>query len=213
MQMMKNIKSKEGLSITELKSYNLVLSGHYHCKSITDNLHYIGTPFQLSWNDYNEQKGFYVLDEKFNYEFIENTVNPKFAKIYYDSGIITVVGTGVDGEITKEEALEVAKNNYSRLYVKSVNKQLDLETFYTSLTMNSCANFKVEIIYLMDVIDDFDSATFDEKFDEEESTVELILSCVEGMTFDGSLDKNLLKELIKIEYKSASDIALGIGDE
>ena len=69
------------------------------------------------------------------------------------------------------------------------------------------------MINLIDVIEEYDSETFDERFDEEDSTVQLILGCVEGMTFDGNLDKDLLKELIKIEYKNAHDDSLSIGDE
>jgi DNA repair exonuclease SbcCD nuclease subunit len=211
--MMKGISSKEGLDYTVFKKYKQVYSGHYHCKSETDNVMMVGTPYQLTFNDYNEEKGFYVLDDNFNYQYIDNTINPRFIKMYYEDGIITVVGLDIDDEISKEDAIALVKNNYCRLYIKKADDQLALENFHASLIMNSCANYKIDMVNLVDVIEDYDSEIFDEKFDEEDTTVQLILGCVEGMTFDVNLDKNLLKELIKIEYKDAYDMGISIGDE
>lgn len=42
--------------------YSMVLSGHYHKKSSRDNIHYLGAPYELTWNDYGDRKGFHVLD-------------------------------------------------------------------------------------------------------------------------------------------------------
>ena len=50
------------LNIGDFKKYNLVLSGHYHLPSEISNIKYVGSPYQLTFNEAETQMGFYVLD-------------------------------------------------------------------------------------------------------------------------------------------------------
>lgn len=80
----KTFKSEHGLNKDTFKSM-LVYSGHYHLKQDVGNIHFVGTPYQLDWNDFNTLKGFHVLDtETLECEFIENEKTPKHIKIYLD---------------------------------------------------------------------------------------------------------------------------------
>jgi hypothetical protein len=66
------------------KNYDLVISGHFHTKSNKRNIHYIGTPYQLTWADYDDPRGFHIFDtETLELEFIENPYTI-FKKIEYD---------------------------------------------------------------------------------------------------------------------------------
>lgn len=77
-------KSEHGLSAADFKSIQMY-SGHYHIKQDVGNIHYVGTPYQLDWNDFNTLKGFHVLDtETLECEFIENTTTPKHIKLFLD---------------------------------------------------------------------------------------------------------------------------------
>ena len=74
-EMTKGIKSETGnFDISELKDYKKVISGHYHITSEKDNIIYIGTPYELTWNDYNDKKRFIVYDTDDN-EFQMITTN------------------------------------------------------------------------------------------------------------------------------------------
>lgn len=42
--------------------FNQIFSGHYHTKSERDNVIYTGTPYETTWVDANDQKGFYSFD-------------------------------------------------------------------------------------------------------------------------------------------------------
>lgn len=65
---------EHGYSHTELKNYDLVLTGHYHSQQKKDNVQYIGTPYPISMNEANESHGFWVFDsETLELEFIEYT--------------------------------------------------------------------------------------------------------------------------------------------
>lgn len=71
-------KSKVGASTSIFKNYKKVLSGHYHTKSETSNIIYLGAPYHMTFND-NGERGFYIFnDENGSLEFIEFDRYPKF---------------------------------------------------------------------------------------------------------------------------------------
>jgi DNA repair exonuclease SbcCD nuclease subunit len=70
--MYKNMESQHGISSTLFQRYEGVYSGHYHTKSSRDNIHYVGTPYEMTWSDYNDPKGFHIFDtETRKLEFIQ----------------------------------------------------------------------------------------------------------------------------------------------
>ena len=67
------------------KKYKKVLTGHYHHKSNKGNIYYLGNPYEITWADYNDSRGFHVLDTKtLELEFIKNPFK-LYEKIYYNS--------------------------------------------------------------------------------------------------------------------------------
>jgi DNA repair exonuclease SbcCD nuclease subunit len=58
----KGIISTNGFNKQIFSNIELVLSGHYHTKQQQENILYLGTQYELNWNDYNQQKGYYVFD-------------------------------------------------------------------------------------------------------------------------------------------------------
>lgn len=77
----------EGLQSDIFGGYKQVFSGHYHHRSSSRNITYVGTPYQLTWADYEDPRGFHIFDtETGDIEFVENT-NVMFHKIFYDSDI------------------------------------------------------------------------------------------------------------------------------
>ena len=66
----------------------LVFSGHFHIRKeyLTKNgkVITIGNPLQMTWGDYDNSKGFYILDTQTReYEFIENIDAPVYNKILW----------------------------------------------------------------------------------------------------------------------------------
>ena len=53
------------------QKFKKVFSGHFHHMSSQDNVLYTGTPYELTWNDCNTTKGFFVLSDD-NLELVEN---------------------------------------------------------------------------------------------------------------------------------------------
>ena len=55
----------QGVPVDVLKGFELCLLGHVHLpQSLTDRIHYIGSPFQQNWGEAGQQKRVAVLDTK-----------------------------------------------------------------------------------------------------------------------------------------------------
>lgn len=73
-----------GIEAKEFSTFKKVFSGHFHGKNYKGNILYVGTPFELTWEDYGSEKGFHVLDlntETVTFIKNENTI---FKRIEYD---------------------------------------------------------------------------------------------------------------------------------
>ena len=51
-----------GIDKKLLNRYDVVLSGHFHHKSSDGNITYVGTPYEMTWADYSDPKGFHIFD-------------------------------------------------------------------------------------------------------------------------------------------------------
>ena len=61
-----------------------IFSGHFHHRSETGNITYLGNPYEITWSDYNDPRGFHIYDtETMETEFIQNPYS-MFHKIYYN---------------------------------------------------------------------------------------------------------------------------------
>jgi len=111
-----------GLKASDLLSKaKLVITGHFHHreerKYKEGTVLYVGCPYQQDWGDYETTKGLYILDlETVKYEFIENTISPKYNKLKY---------TDIVNEVYEEEELKtIIQNNIIKFYV---DKQVEPE--------------------------------------------------------------------------------------
>lgn len=65
--------SKVGMNPEIFSKFHWVGSGHYHHRSIKDNIHYLGATYQFTWADYKDPRGITFLDiDTGHYEFFDN---------------------------------------------------------------------------------------------------------------------------------------------
>jgi len=212
-KMTKTQLSEEGADSEMFKKYPLVFSGHYHVHGSKDNIHYVGTPYQINWADYDEDKGFYVLKEDFKYEFIQNETNARFLKLYYDEiddRVSVRVGGLIRGRVVElkniNEAIELASNNYVRLITNNVMNKTMLDAFWTSLTRVSRDDYKIEILDANEVIESFDVSELEEQIQCESDVFSTVRTFLDGMEFEKDIDKSVLLGLFESLYKEASEI-------
>jgi DNA repair exonuclease SbcCD nuclease subunit len=69
-----------------LNSCKLMISGHYHGKSINskfgNTILYVGSPYPFTFANSDAEHGIWILNEKLEYEFIENKISPNFKTLY-----------------------------------------------------------------------------------------------------------------------------------
>ena len=60
--MHRGMVSEGGLNRDIFGKFDMVFSGHYHHRSHSDNIHYLGNPYELTWQDYGDTRGFHIFD-------------------------------------------------------------------------------------------------------------------------------------------------------
>jgi len=210
-KMTSNMYADDGFQVGDFDKFKLTFSGHFHIKSTKKNVHYIGTQYPITWNDYGETKGFYTLGKDFKLKYIDNKVNPKFLKIYYSEldgeQKISVAGIKKRSliDINIDEAVKLAKENYCKLILKNVEHQALVDSFYQSLVTVSRDAYKIEIIDSNEIIESFDVSEIEEQIQEETDLETTVSSYLGGMTFEQDIDKNYLIEMFQELYKESSE--------
>lgn len=135
-----NCNSSHAFNMDSFKGIK-TFSGHFHLRRYYENnkIYYVGTPNQINWSDYNEQKGFHVLDVvNGNLEFIENTISSKHIKIILNSEDKSIEVLGLKDilkfKIDSKLDYSIFKKHKAKIYIdkdnvfnKSVIEKLDAE--------------------------------------------------------------------------------------
>lgn len=58
----KGVEAKSGEDPKIYSKFEYVFSGHYHTRSTTGNIHYLGAPCEYTWIDSGDCKGFHIFD-------------------------------------------------------------------------------------------------------------------------------------------------------
>ena len=73
-----------GMDPNIFDKFEHVITGHFHHMSTRRNITYTGTPYEMTWADYGDPKGFHVFDtETRTLTFIQNPFTI-FRKVWYD---------------------------------------------------------------------------------------------------------------------------------
>lgn len=84
-------KSEHGVDPNAFKKFDRVISGHYHTKSRISNIDFVGTPYELDWNDWDDPKGFHIFDTETNeLTFIHNYNNLFYKVVHTETGVETI---------------------------------------------------------------------------------------------------------------------------
>lgn len=116
-QMYKGSINTHGESRETYEKFDLTLSGHYHHRSSNGSIHYLGSHGQFTWSDYNDSRGFHILDfGNRELSFIENPYY-MFTKVFYNDSQNTIDDIlGIDFEVYKNTFLKIVVKNKLNAY-------------------------------------------------------------------------------------------------
>ena len=169
--------------------FDMVLSGHYHHRSSAGNIHYLGSHAEFTWSDYDDPKGFHILDtETRELAFVENPYR-MFRKLWYN-----------DKNSTTEELLERDWAKYTGAYVKLIvsNKDNPMNFDLFTSKLYEAAPLEVTIVEdhrNMDTISEADLV------DEAQDTLTILSSYIK--TIESNVNNDDLDKLMRSLYTEA----------
>jgi DNA repair exonuclease SbcCD nuclease subunit len=179
----------EGIDKASLSKYDVVLSGHFHHKSTNDNITYVGTPYEMTWADYQDAKGFHIFDTSTReMEFVRNPYS-MFVKLTYDD-------TKQDFEWWKGCDFVSMKNTYVKVVV--INKQNPY------LFDNVIDNLYKVGVSDISIVEDFTDTALEndqELIDQAEDTMTILGKYIDNLTLN--VDNDKLKALMREVYIEA----------
>jgi len=140
-----------GMDIEIFDRFHKVISGHFHTKCDRGNILYTGTPYELNWNDWNDKKGFWILDT--NTHEINFTVNPHtlFHKMEYWNTL--------ENEIVRiDPPTDSIKGKYIKLICIKKEDDLAFEQFIKKSLMEMPSDLNV-VLSSVEMTDDMDIDT------------------------------------------------------
>lgn len=191
-EMYKGQVSHDGMDKEVLRRFEKVFTGHFHTISSAGNIHYLGCPFELTWADYSDPRGFHVLDiSTLKVKFIQNE-NNMFHRIEYDD-------TNMGDEYWKTFNVSRYAGKYLKLVVVNKTDPYQFDRLVDAIHQAGLEDFKIienMVDLTADAIDD-DDVNF-------EDSISLIESYVDAS--DVPVDKGRLKTLMKSLYVSALEV-------
>ena len=181
--------NEHGLEKSMFKRFEKVMSGHFHKKSDDGHIYYLGTQYEMTWSDYNCQKGFHIFDtDTRELTRVENP-NKIFKKIIYNDKDInydTYDITDYDRSFIK---LYISNKTDNDMYERLMDR------FYNHIN-----------IHAVDVIEDptdIGASVREDILDQGEDTLTFLGNYIDQIETD--VDKQKLKQFAKELYMEASE--------
>ena len=167
------------------QKFEKVFSGHYHHRSTEDNIHYLGNPYEIYWNDLDDVRGFHIFDtETLETQAVDNPYK-MFYKIYYNDD--------------KHQLLDasVYKNKIVKLIVRNKTNPKDFEKYIDKLLDSGLADLKIVENFAITENVDFD-------VEQSEDTLAILSRYLDES--ETNIDKDTAKEIIKNIYQEACEV-------
>lgn len=174
-----NTLSRKGIEADNFKHFANVFSGHYHKPSE----YYIGSPYQMTWNDYGDKKRIMIYD----------TDTGETESVYLGEDIyVKMIYDGSD--FPKTTSLN---DKIVRVVVKSKDSIQHFENYIAELEKEEPFEIDIKDEYL------YINIVNDESGINEKGTLEMILESVDDISDLKDGEKMIVKEIITKLYEKA----------
>jgi len=189
-QMYRGVESHGGLTQSTFDRFDKTFSGHYHHRSTKGNITYLGTPYEITWQDFADPKGFHIFDlGTRELEFVQNPYK-LFVKLEYDD---------LDREPIDLSNIDI-KDTYVKLIVVNKTDFYKYDTFLTKLYNKGAYEIKI-----IEDIGDYSNGELSEDI-KLEDTQSVLNHYIESIETD--VDTSIIKSYIQSLYTEAVNLEM-----
>lgn len=186
--MYRGMDSHEGMDKSIFDKFDLVFSGHYHHRSDDGHIYYLGNPYELTWQDYNDPRGFHLFDPNTRgLEFIRNPYT-MFTRLEYDDK---------EQEPVNLDALDL-KSQYVKLVVVNKTDYYKFDQFTQKLYNKGCHEVKI-----VENFSEYEEGAIDGDINLED-TMSVLDNYIDSIQTDS--DKERIKQYMKTLYTEAVNV-------
>lgn len=187
-----SVNEDHGFDLDTFRKFDIVCSGHYHHKSTQNNVHYLGAPYEMTWSDYNDARGFHILDTKTRE--MDYVINPykMFHKLIYD-----------DENQTEQELFSIPfselENTFVKVIVKNKSNPYLFDKFMTEIEKAQTLDIQIVDDHL-----NLNLSEDEEIINEAEDTLTILNNYIQQM--ETGVDTILLSKFIGELYHEALNV-------
>lgn len=184
------IKQHDGLNMKIFKKFNKVISGHFHHRSLYGNIQYVGAPYQITYTDLKDGKGFCTFDtDNGNLKFYKNPYE-MFYSLDYDDTIYCY-------DKIEQEDFDMIDGCYVKIIIINKTNPYLYDRFFDAVEAANPARISV-----IENINDYD-VTESDILELKEDTITVINREIDELLI--AVDKNKLKSIVKQLYVESLD--------
>jgi DNA repair exonuclease SbcCD nuclease subunit len=186
--MYRGMESHEGLGKELFEKFDMVFSGHYHHRSDDGHIYYLGNPYELTWQDYNDPRGFHLFDlGERRLEFVSNPYT-MFTRLTYDDK---------DSEPINLAEYDL-KEKFVKLIVANKTDYYKFDKFTQTLYNSGCHEIKI-----VEDMSEFEEGDVGDDINLED-TLSVLSHYIDSVETD--LDKENIKTFMKTLYTEAVNV-------
>lgn len=180
--------NEHGVDASVFNRFDMVMSGHYHHKSDNGTVYYLGAPYEMTWIDYQDSRGFHIFDT--DTRELTHVKNPyrMFRKIFYD-----------DLDKSMEEVTNRDFSSYQGSCVKVV-VQHKSNPYWFDIVLDKLEKSNPLNVTVVEDFTDISIAD-DDLVDQAEDTMTILDKYIDSIEMDG--DKKALHSLVQDLYSEA----------
>lgn len=191
-EMYKGHVNDHGMDSNIFSRFDLVCSGHFHHKSSSGGIHYLGAFCEHIWSDFDDPRGFHIFDTATReLEFVQNPFTI-FKKIWYDD-----MNKNIDEVLLHNTD---TKNCIVKVIVKNKTNPYWFDLFIDAIENTTPIELQVVEDHLnLDIEDNSDI------INEAEDTISIFKNYIEQMNLDTGKKEKLNKTIVEL-YQEAMQI-------